>query len=91
MGAFPEFGPGAKTHALTAGGVTMRVVSQGNGPAIVFIPGGDQTAEGYSQQFSRLTDSFRCISYDPRGAGETTSPPSPLDHGRLCPGLCRGD
>ena len=65
----------------------MRVVSQGDGPAIVFIPGGDQTAEGYSQQFVRLAERFRCISYDPRGAGETTSPPAPwtmADFARDC-------
>ena len=77
MGAFPEFGPGAETHSLTAAGVTMRVVSEGDGPAIVFIPGGDQTAEGYSQQFARLADRFRCISCDPRGAGKRSRRPPP--------------
>ncbi len=88
MGAFPEFGPDAETHSLTTkDGVTMRVVTQGQGPGVVFIPGGDQTAEGYSQQFQHLTDHFRCISYDPRGAGETTSPPAPWtmgDYARDC-------
>jgi len=87
MGAFPEFGANTETHSLTADGVTMRVVVEGEGPDIVFIPGGDQTAEGYSQQFARLTDRFRCISYDPRGAGDTTSPPAPwtmADYARDC-------
>ena len=87
MGAFPDFGPGVETRSLTTGGVTMRVVTEGDGPAIVFIPGGDQTAEGYSQQFARLTDRFRCISYDPRGAGDTVSPPAPwtiADYARDC-------
>jgi 3-oxoadipate enol-lactonase len=77
MSVFPAFDPGARTQVLTANGVTMRVVSQGTGPDIVFIPGGDQTAEGYAQQFAHLADTFRCISYDPRGAGETTAPPAP--------------
>lgn len=77
MSVFPDFGPDAETHELTANGVTMRVVVEGNGPDVVFVPGGDQTAEGYSQQFARLSDSFRCIAYDPRGAGRTTSPPPP--------------
>ena len=77
MSAFPSFSDNAETHSLTAGGVTMRVVIEGTGPNVVFIPGGDQTAEGYSEQFARLSASFRCISYDPRGAGETTSPPAP--------------
>lgn len=77
MSAFPSFAPTAETHELTANGVTMRVVVDGQGPDIVFIPGGDQVAEAYSQQFARLTDSYRCITYDPRGAGETSSPHPP--------------
>ncbi len=77
MPVFLEFGPQAETHQLTAGGVTMRVVTQGEGPPVVFVPGGDQTAEAYSEQFTRLSDSFRCITYDPRGAGETQSPAPP--------------
>ena len=81
MSAFPQFGPAAQTQSLTAGGVTMRVVIEGNGPDIIFIPGGDQTAEGYSQQFARLAQDFRCISYDPRGAGDTVSPPAPWTMG----------
>jgi len=74
---FPEFGPEAETHQFTAGGVTMRVVIEGQGPDVVFIPGGDSTAESYAQQFAHLSDRFRCIAYDPRGAGQTTSPPAP--------------
>ena len=78
MSVFPGFGPNAEFHTLaTDEGVTMRVVIEGSGPDVVFVPGGDQVAEAYSQQFARLTDSFRCISYDPRGAGDTKSPPAP--------------
>ena len=87
MSAFPGFGDCARIHSLSAGGVTMRVVIEGEGPDVVFIPGGDSTAEAYSQQFARLSESFRCISYDPRGAGQTTSPPAPwtiADYARDC-------
>ncbi|MEM9047135.1 MAG: alpha/beta hydrolase [Pseudomonadota bacterium] len=77
MSVFPAFGPVAMTRTLTANGVTMRVVEDGQGPDLVFIPGGDQTAEAYAQQFAHLADGFRCIAYDPRGAGETVSPPAP--------------
>ncbi len=77
MGAFPEFSAEVEMHSFSAHGVTMRVVIEGTGPDVVFIPGGDQTAEGYSQQFARLSGHIRCISYDPRGAGATTSPPAP--------------
>ncbi|MEM0948045.1 MAG: alpha/beta hydrolase [Pseudomonadota bacterium] len=88
MSVFPSFGPMAKTHHLTTdAGVTMRVVIEGSGPTVVFVPGGDQTAEAYSQQFARLSDRYCCISYDPRGAGDTAAPPSPwsmADYGRDC-------
>ena len=77
MSVFPPFGPEAGYHSLTANGVTMRVVTDGSGPDVVFVPGGDQTAEGYAQQFACLRGQFRCVSYDPRGAGETASPPAP--------------
>lgn len=87
MGVFPEFGPNAECHRFSAGGVAMRVVVDGAGPDIVFVPGGDSTAESYAQQFALLADGFRCISYDPRGAGGTVSPPAPwsiADFARDC-------
>ncbi|MDJ0631262.1 MAG: alpha/beta hydrolase [Rhodobacter sp.] len=65
----------------------MRVVIDGNGPDVIFIPGGDSTAESYAQQFELLSGQFRCISYDPRGSGETTAPPAPwtmVDYARDC-------
>jgi len=87
MSAFPRFGENAQTQTLTADDVTMRVVIAGDGPDVIFIPGGDQTAEAYSQQFARLSDVFRCIAYDPRGAGDTVCSPSPwsmADYARDC-------
>lgn len=88
MAVFPSFSDAAETHQLTTDdGVTMRVVIEGTGPDIVFIPGGDATADGYSQQFARLSGQYRCISYDPRGAGQTTAPPAPWsmqDYARDC-------
>ena len=87
MTAFPSFSDRATTHSLTANDVTMRVVTEGSGANVVFIPGGDQTAEGYTHQFAHLSDHFRCIAYDPRGAGDTQSPPAPwtmADFARDC-------
>jgi pimeloyl-ACP methyl ester carboxylesterase len=78
MTAFPTFGPNATTHKLTTkDGVTMRVVEEGTGPDVVFIPGGDSPAEAYVHLFRLLTPQFRCISYDPRGVGGTIAPPPP--------------
>lgn len=74
---FPHFGPEAAFHRLQAGGVDMRVVTEGRGQDVVFIPGGDATAEGYSQLFALLADHVRCVSYDPRGSGATTAPDPP--------------
>ncbi|MBY6163247.1 alpha/beta hydrolase [Mameliella alba] len=88
MAVFPGFGDKAEFHQLTTkDGVTMRVVIEGTGPSVVFVPGGDQVADAYSQQFTRLTDRYRCISFDPRGAGDTKAPPPPwtmADYARDC-------
>lgn len=88
MAVFPGFGDAAEFHTLTSDdGVTMRVVIEGSGPDLVFVPGGDQVADAYSQQFALLSDRYRCISYDPRGAGDTTAPPPPwsmADYARDC-------
>ena len=88
MAVFPGFGPNSDFHLLTTDEcVTMRVVIEGTGPDVVFVPGGDQVADAYSQLFAQLSGSFRCISYDPRGAGETTAPPPPWsmeDYARDC-------
>ena len=88
MSVFPQFDTLVETHVLTTDdGVSMRVVKAGTGPAVVFVPGGDQTAEAYSQQFAQLADQFTCITYDPRGAGETTAPAPPrsmADYARDC-------
>jgi 3-oxoadipate enol-lactonase len=48
-------------------------VQQGNGPDIVWIPGGDNVAEDWGGQFEALSDRFRNIAFDPRGAGRTES------------------
>ncbi len=78
MTAFPAFGPNAKTRRITAPtGVTMRVVEDGEGSDVIFIPGGDSPAEAYAHLFRLLAPHFRCLSYDPRGVGETTAPPGP--------------
>jgi len=93
MTAYPTFGPEVEIQQFDTGEVRMRVAIEGKGPDIVFIPGGDSPAECYIQQFTLLRDGFRCIAYDPRGAGKTTSPPAPwsmADFARDCAALIRG-
>lgn len=69
----PEFGPSAIERIIDLGDVQCRVVEQGTGQPILFVPGGDYTVELYAEQFNLLSDSYRCIAYDPRGAGDTVS------------------
>jgi 3-oxoadipate enol-lactonase len=46
-------------------------LQEGNGPDIVWIPGGDAVAEAWDGQFAEFGNSFRNTSFDPRGAGRT--------------------
>jgi len=60
--------------------VALHYVIQGNGPDIVWIPGGDQTGETWAGQMAAFPD-HRNVSYDPRGAGRTVcrvAPPWPI-------------
>ena len=76
--AYPNFPDTATTHRIeTEGGVVMRVVEDGAGPPLLLIPGGDSPAEAYVQLVAHLRDAYRCISYDPRGVGDTVAPPGP--------------
>ncbi len=63
------------THVFTheSPNAAMRVAQDGQGPDIVWVPGGDAPAEYWIEQWDRFTYDFRCTSYDPRGVGETTS------------------
>ena len=55
-------------------GVSLRVVSRGDGQPIVFVPGWTCTVEFFAHQFQGLGDEFRIISYDPRGHGGSDKP-----------------
>lgn len=55
----------------------FRVAQAGAGPDIVWAPGGDSPAHYWAEQFDYFHRDFRCTSFDPRGAGETTSAPPP--------------
>ena len=43
----------------------------GNGPDIVWIPGGDNVAADWRYQINHFKHAFRNTSFDPRGAGKT--------------------
>ena len=51
--------------------VDLRYIQDGQGPDIVWIPGGDEVADAWDNQFAAFRGSFRNTSFDPRGAGRT--------------------
>ncbi len=60
---------------IDVGQITLNVEEKGDGPPFIFIPGlvGLLTAWGY--QIAEFSKSYRCISLDHRGAGESDRPP----------------
>ncbi len=66
---------------------------EGDGPDIVWIPGGDNVAEDWSYQIKAFRGGFRNTAFDPRGAGRTTSERQPpwsiADMARDCADLIR--
>ncbi len=64
-----------------------RVAQIGSGADIVWIPGGDSPAEVWIPQMRYFAEQYRSTSFDPRGAGETSSLPAPwniADFARDC-------
>ena len=66
-----------KSGRLSLGDAVIHYVEQGEGPEIVWLPGGDQRGEDWAAQFNAFADGFRNISFDPRGVGKTTSERAP--------------
>jgi len=77
MTAFGTFGADVTLHEVKTTGATMRAAQIGQGPDIVWVPGGDSPAEAWRLQMAAFAGSHRSTSYDPRGVGETTSDPAP--------------
>ena len=55
-------------------GVTLRVLSRGQGRPIVFVPGFTCTADFFAHQLAGLGDHYQVIAYDPRGHGGSDKP-----------------
>ena len=77
---------------LTVDDVELSYVQHGEGPDIVWIPGGDQRGVHFAEQYEAFPD-FRNTAYDPRGVGETISHAAPpwttTDYARDCAALIR--
>ena len=76
---------------LQTDGTTIWYEQTGNGPDLVWVPGGDQPGSDWRIfQVPYFDDSWRNTTYDPRGVGRTRSEPqlelsiAPITPGRLC-------
>lgn len=80
MSVYSAFSDDVTIRFVETVGARMRVAQVGEGPDIVWVPGGDAPAEARIHQMMHFSVcGFRCTSYDPRGVGETTSDPAPWD------------
>ncbi len=74
MASFEEI---VSVHVHETADARFRVLQAGDGPDIVWVPGGDSPADYWADQFEYFSGHMRSTAYDPRGAGETTSTPPP--------------
>lgn len=81
MAAFTSFDSSVTIRTVNTSAVRMRVAQVGQGPDIVWIPGGDSPAEAWHKQMLYFADRYRSTSYDPRGIGDTVSAPAPWSIG----------
>jgi microsomal epoxide hydrolase len=58
----------------TSDNVALRVVSQGGGRPIVFIPGWTMTVEIWRGEFDAFSGCWNVVSFDPRGQGLSGKP-----------------
>lgn len=64
------------SRTLTFPDVDLNVVESGDGPPLVFIHGYTCDLDLWHEQIAAGSESFRCVAYDLRGHGGTSSPPT---------------
>ncbi|WP_274911196.1 alpha/beta fold hydrolase [Streptomyces sp. WZ-12] len=63
---------------VEANGTTIWTESRGEGPAVLLIAGLGDPAEAWQAQLDGLSDRYRVIAFDNRGAGRTPLPDGPM-------------
>ncbi len=64
--------------ATVNGGISLHYEEHGSGPPIVWIPGTGNSGRVWERyQLPAFTDSYRCITVDNRGSGQSDSPEEP--------------
>ena len=64
-------------HALS-GDVRIAYADQGEGEAVVFLPGLGMSHATWAVPAGRLAQTHRVLSIDPRGSGESDKPDEPI-------------
>jgi pimeloyl-ACP methyl ester carboxylesterase len=68
-------------HTISSEGLTLAVwEGPDHGPPIVFVHGFPDTHVVWTRVIDRLSDRFRCIAYDIRGAGASDAPAATADY-----------
>ena len=66
---------GCETHFVEANGVTLRVVSRGKGPLVLFVPGFPEIWSSWRHQLAPVAQAgFRAEAIDVRGYGGSSKP-----------------
>jgi aminoacrylate hydrolase len=61
---------------IDIGPIALNVEERGNGPAFMFIPGLAGLLNAWEYQIAELSQRYRCITFDHRGAGDSDKPAS---------------
>jgi aminoacrylate hydrolase len=59
---------------IKIGPLALNVVERGSGPAFIFIPGLAGLLNAWEYQIAKLSQRYRCITFDHRGAGDSDKP-----------------
>ena len=65
---------------VQANGLRIHYLEEGNGPPLVWLPGGNDHAGLMLHAHRRLTARWRLICVDPRGQGRSDAPSGPQDY-----------
>jgi aminoacrylate hydrolase len=62
---------------IDTGRITLNYADVGEGPAFIFIPGLVGLYDAWAFQLEHFSKSYRCITFDHRGTGESDKPTEP--------------
>lgn len=70
-------------HFADLGDVRLHYVVRGEGPPLLLIHGGGDSARAFGRQLPALARHFRCIAPDSRGHGRSSAGAAPLTYARM--------